>query len=944
MRVKLGLFAVLVGCGGQVVTPSELPAGVVFTYPRDRQMDVPTGAHLIVSFSDPTSSTVSVVGPDGPVDATTSLVGGGKTLSVAPAALVPGTQYSVAVDETPVFTFTTRSDRPLAGPPTLIAMNGSEPSLLDFRPILETSTLQLVFSEPLDPRSVALETRSIELVDSAGAPVAATLLARGIHVAIDPISPLTPGETYEVRLGDHLRDLGGDALAATSVSFTPVASLGSAGPVHNLFRTRVDGDPDAAVVRTDAGNSLEVVHPLIGSVTGSVEPSVLMTELGDPTALGGPIAFTIARGNRLRSSGLSIALAGAVPSGLTTGDIEIEFLTDAGGRLYRNSNDPEAPPDNDRAPLLADLSADLAIYATDPTGNAVLAQTVLGVQLAGIAIADDGALAIETVGSIDIGLLGLADAPTNLVLDLISDPSAELPIDAQPPTLLATQPAAGSSDLDPSAGIELIFDEPLDLDRARAGGIHLTDDAGADVAIAIESHGSVAVVRPRAPLADGRTYTVSLDIADVAGNAMPATSFTVSTPVMVPTDAPLGVLAIYPGAPCAVAGESNTSGGRCVGANPNDDPYPLASIGADEHVAVVFDQPVNTDTAVLGTACGAGSVRVEHLDASGTCTEAVSGTLVRRARDLAFIPDRPWLVGEHYRVRLVSGPDTKCDPGELCGANGKPASFDPLDGMTGSAAGGADLVADFIGDVATGRTNLVAGAAPYGDVNGSGKLETGEVAPTTNRVALKIAGTGGLLTQASFTGADCMPETPDKEGCMYMLGAIPAQLGAARTNCTLPDGSTAPTCVPVEMTPQIMFSTSLAMSAGALGISIPTQTGTSVMRMRDHGTGPLEGYIIDRNGQPTMVTALDLYMDAPDMSVPLATHDLHSKPLSVQLEGPVTFRPDGRLSLALSNTADVPISVGINAPLGISGTVNLVVPKGDMQLQLLTPPQRGSVP
>jgi hypothetical protein len=413
---------------------------------------------------------------------------------------------------------------------------------------------------------------------------------------------------------------------------------------------------------------------------------------------------------------------------------------------------------------------------------------------------------------------------------------------------------------------------------------------------------------------------------------------------MAPTDAPLAALAVYPGAPCAVFGASSTGGGRCVGANPNDDAYPLATIAADERIAVAFDQPVAAASVTLGTVCGTGSVRVEHVDASGNCTEPVAGTLIRHARDLAFVPDKPWLPGEHYELRLVSGPNTTCDPGELCGANGKPASFDPLGGMTGSAAGGPDLVADFIAGAATGSTNLVAGAAPYGDINGSGKLEAGEVAPATNRVALKIAGTGGLLTQASFSAPDCIPETPEVEGCMYLLGAIPAQLGTARTDCALPDGSTAPTCVPVLMTPQIMFSTSLAMSAGALGISIPTQTGTSVMRMRDHNNGPLEGYIVDRNGQPTLVTALDLYMDAPDMSVPLATHDMHSKPLSVQLEGPVTFRPDGRLSLALANVADVPLSVGINAPLGISGTVNLVVPKGDMQLQLLTKPQRGSLP
>ncbi len=146
------------------------------------------------------------------------------------------------------------------------------------------------------------------------------------------------------------------------------------------------------------------------------------------------------------------------------------------------------------------------------------------------------------------------------------------------------------------------------------------------------------------------------------------------------------------------------------------------------------------------------------------------------------------------------------------------------------------------------------------------------------------------------------------------------------------------------MTPQIMYSTSIAMTASVLGIGIPTNTGMTVMRMREPSDGPLEGYIVARDGVPTMIAALSLYMDAPDLAVPLATHDMHSKQLAIVLQGPVAFRADGRLSIALANVADVPISVGITGPLGIGGAVNLVVPAGEMKLQLLTPPQRGGAP
>jgi hypothetical protein len=116
------------------------------------------------------------------------------------------------------------------------------------------------------------------------------------------------------------------------------------------------------------------------------------------------------------------------------------------------------------------------------------------------------------------------------------------------------------------------------------------------------------------------------------------------------------------------------------------------------------------------------------------------------------------------------------------------------------------------------------------------------------------------------------------------------------------------------------------------------------MRVREPGGGDVKGYIVDRCGMPTFVTTLELYMDAPDMSIPLSSHDLHSKPLSVALEGPVAFLADGRIAIQLANTADLPVAVGIDAPLGIAGSVKMIVPKGEMKLQLMSPAPRGRAP
>ena len=145
----------------------------------------------------------------------------------------------------------------------------------------------------------------------------------------------------------------------------------------------------------------------------------------------------------------------------------------------------------------------------------------------------------------------------------------------------------------------------------------------------------------------------------------------------------------------------------------------------------------------------------------------------------------------------------------------------------------------------------------------------------------------------------------------------------------------------ILVSPVAMYATTVTMEAN-IGLPIPSSTGTSVMRIREPASGPVTGYIIDGGGKPKMVVALDLYMDAPDLNVPLSQHDLHSKPLSVMLEGPVQFLPDGRIVIQMANVADLPVTVAIEAAaLGIMGTIQMIVPKGEMKLQLVSAPIRG---
>lgn len=965
----------MAACGYSTPPLQTAEPGVVFTYPIDAQVDVPLGARIVLTFSDPVAASaigacsgqgtsvtgaLCLVGPDGPVDATPEVSADGKSVSWLAPAMQAGTTYSVYARQElnpvatnlpasgPLFSFTTRTTRPRAALPSLVAVNGSDPTRLAdpaaaFRPMFETSTIRLLFSEPLDPRSVVSGPGAVELVEMAsGMAVPATVIASGIHVAIDPVTDLMGGATYQLRLGNRLVDLGGQSLAATSVTLVPKDTRGSVGPIPQVLRTRQPNDPGPATPRSGGERNVILIDkPLIGRETATLQPSTLAAELGDPKVLGGPIAFTIRKGQRLSASGLDIKLGGDIAVGLSTGDIQIELLTDGGGRIYRNPYQPaDQRPENDRSPLFVDLSLDVAVYAIDPTGNAVLTQTVLGIQATGTAVGTEGVLAIESVASMELGLLGVTQAPSNLVLELITDPKATAASDTTAPTLVATLPPMGSTEIAVDGGVELIFDEPIDLVRARTG-IKLETTGGVLVPSVLESHGSAVVVRPIAPLAYATTYRVVMSgVTDVAGNALTATNLSFATPALVSTGVPPAVLAMYPGAPCALTGGTSTSPGRCAGGETNDELYRPFTLPSNEAAHVSFTQPIRDTSIVLGTACGTGSVRVEELDAGGgACVAAVPGTVLKRERSLTFVPDRPWIDGKRYRLTLISGGDGGCGAGELCGIQNA-GSFDPLQGTEGGDAGGPNLTINFTGAAASATTFMIAEASPFSDFNGSGFRDTSEPVRDENRAALRITGTTGSVSSASFNGVDCLPATTQKETCMYLQGAMPVALGELEQNCALPGGVTAPSCIPVTMSAQAMYATSVSMSA-SVGISIDADTGTSVMRVREPGGTPPIGYIIDRAGTPTLVAALDLYMDAPDMSLPLSSHDLHSKKMAVTLEGPVTFLPDGRIALTVANIADVPVEVNIDAPLGIGGSVKMIVPAGEMKLQLVSPALRG---
>jgi hypothetical protein len=159
--------------------------------------------------------------------------------------------------------------------------------------------------------------------------------------------------------------------------------------------------------------------------------------------------------------------------------------------------------------------------------------------------------------------------------------------------------------------------------------------------------------------------------------------------------------------------------------------------------------------------------------------------------------------------------------------------------------------------------------------------------------------------------------------------------------------STAPLpCVQVRVLPNLITNTSFSMNTtvGLGPIKLldlnDLATGMLLMRVREEG-GPAYGYMMHAPGEasPVFVIRQSVSLDAPDLKILGGTvsHDLKSKPLDIVFRGPITFRPDGRLDVALRNVKDVTLSVSLSAVSFSAATIFLQIPAGEMRVTLAGP-------
>lgn len=990
---SLACVLALGACGSDddLATPPPVP-GVTFVYPRDGQVDVPVGARLIVQLTGeiseaalaaPCSTTgpevqgsVCVVGPGGVAAHAATIVGPRRNiLLLSPELLAPGETYRLYVRpplldgaanlpaSAPLVTFRTRQAERAAGAPALLTVNG-EPAAsftggeAPRRPILDRSTLRLVFSEALDERTVTASSVVLRRVGTPTA-VAATVLAKAQHLVIDPTTDLLAQERYELVL-TGLTDRGGAALPATTLAFTP----GGGATYEQVVELDQPGSPsgpgDALSELTGVPiNSVDKRSLLIGRATLGLLPGTLRAELGDPKAFGGPIPFTVRKGQSLRASELPLRLAGIIGLGAHTGDLRFEILTDANGWVSRNRLRPaEQRPDDLGAPLEVELFLDAALIAEDGTGQALATQTLLGLHLVGLATSASGQLALEVAGALEVDLLGVASSHADLSLRLRTG-ATPLVGSETPPTVVSASPARGASGVATDARLQVVLSSAVDLGRVRQGGqLTLTTGATA-VPITVRAAGGALLVQPNLPLAAGTAYTLTLGpLHDVAGRPIELAtgdatggtgviSFTTAAPPGGAT-VPPQLAAAVPGAPCALVGGTATTPGHCDNGASSDPSYRPFELAADRPIELWFTQPMSAASLRVGTACGSGAIRVELLNAAGACAQAVPGALEVRTASVRFTPTQRWQAGARYRLVLNAGGNGSCDADEVCGANGRPLNTDPLDAADGS--GGPQVILPFTALPPQPHTMIPLTAAPWTDRNGNGFVDANEALTADNQLGIEVASTSGIVSAASLGGPDCFPARPGTQVCIGVSTELPVtvlpQVESCPVTATGAPATGAGPCVPVRISAQTVRVTSLTINATATiaGQDVDirnVQTGLMHLRLLEPAPAGAVGHILDDGtGTPVFVIKADTLMDAPDLSIlaGLVSHDVASKPVSLTLAGPVTFTSEGRMRVTLHNVGDVLIPVNLSAVF--DGRITLRVPSGALTLSLLTPPSR----
>jgi len=610
---------------------------------------------------------------------------------------------------------------------------------------------------------------------------------------------------------------------------------------------------------------------------------------------------------------------------------------------YLTENDILTPHKKRRLTMLMDTS----MIAENPKANGALSQDLLNVTLTGIAGFSGSILTVDAVGDIQVELLGLetASSTATFFLEAYADqdnaPMKE--IDSSKPVLQHWIPGDHVDRFQLSDSILLTFNEGLATHNL-ADEIQLTKASGEIIETRIRQDGSVVIIDPAALLEAGTDYEVHVSnfVTDMAGNSIDqpmVLSFTTQVVDQQALAAPV-LSSVYPGYNCRFTDPDyvNDIAGRCSGGLESDDKFTIFTLPSNRNIHIEFSQPMDLATIELGTECGAGNFRVEKIDESRNCLAGVDGSLDMSAKGFTFTPTEGWEEGTLYRYTLYSAKESSCNGADNvpCSIYGLPLNPKPLKIKNENRWEGGNSIHMPFRVTAAEETYVFnpLRQVPTADVNRNFLLDSSETVITQNASKLAVGGTTGLVQQAVL---GCREGSCDAQKAIYVSGSIPTDVGQYdEVNQR----------IPVYMYPQALMTTTVTMYAKTILGWLENPTGPQVMRMRpnydENGKSvPTVGYITwdESTQQAIITTTMNVYLDAPGLApkiLGLELHtNMHSLPLTIELQGPVKFMEDGRMEITLSNQQTVDIDVVIESFLGDSD-VFLKIPKGELSINMVS--------
>lgn len=554
----------------------------------------------------------------------------------------------------------------------------------------------------------------------------------------------------------------------------------------------------------------------------------------------------------------------------------------------------------------------------------------------------------------------------------------------------------------PGDPIVLNFTEPLEP-SSLTRNVTLRKSDGSSLPVEIRRDGAAVVIRAGLELSE--SYTLELDggITDLAGNALAAQTLRFDMPLAAAGGqvSPF-VIGSYPGFPCVLEETRLRDGvvGSCKGTNSREDRLPMPYMPSDRPIVVRFSQPVNPDSVLLGTTFKVFKVAEDGTPVSGS---DVDGELTVKGREMRFMPAQRWDEGALYAYELVSNGNARsdqCNPSSaICGANGLPLktelfaqSADKAPPMNG---GGAVMRIYFTGAepvpwVFQGLDNL-----PTADINGNAKWDDGEGSAYNdplylhNSARVQVTGVGGSVAKASL-GCDIGKTCPERHYIYQTGGLMTDVVGFISAEELANDPNPAYGRIPQEVLdnggilvwlyPTVIQSTDLTVytetTLGGIAKSGPAPTGPQYMRMRStcDGRAPQDGrpepqhsqrnerrcgpgehglipsWIVDTGeGEPQYLSALDLYLDSPQLEPKVwllgfieskLAHNQLGYGFSLDLKGPLRFYDDGRLQIIQVNRDAVPLKVDLLALGFLEANVDLEIPAQAVNLNYMSRPAK----